>query len=968
HCAASALAPPAEKVLVSNSPSTNFPSTGIISSLATSSPFRFAFSVNGKEIVLVTHNVDMQGGVNTYIQRWLWNLLENYNITVHVLMRKNGENYVYKELPTGKGKLIIHLLENNEQAWEQAIKNLKKYRNIKAIVTHSTWIDESVLAFKVAKKLGIARVAIYHASDDPKNFTNVPEVLSLASVIGVVFEGGIAVLKRNGYKHKKIRYVGPLPELDVFSPKDFMGSQNQFRRVKGIYDLRGKTIIFAPHSIVAGKGHLELLMALVALKQLGYNISVVISSGTKEEAYYKNLKEYSEENGLIYRTIAQKKDIDELRLINKGNSEDEEVDVVFIESGLSQEMLAKFYLSVDIMALPTYAEAFSLSLLEAMTMGVPVVATNVGGMPEAVKQGKTGILFGRGINKEGYWDKNIHSDNLTEALVTFLNMPTEKRTNMGIEAKNYVANNFSPQELIKNHATLIRKGINKIFSSSPLFSSLNKLYLTAGIFLFNLIYTAKAVAAHFITDKTGKIIAVLLEKGDSFGQVTIDYYKKLNMSFKPLWGLKGKAFELWQQVKGGNPAYNDMDKIDAGKTLDFSNVISQQPTIAPTLTTPVPTTIPDTTPLTPADTGLAERISNHIPEIIVAIAVAVILAYVGYRLWKWYKNRAEETNNPTPETKETQEPASTQEHSKQYPYYAYAGENQGNSFADAIVNGINKKNGRKNGASSPLFSSLNKLYLTAGIFLFNLIYTAKAVAAHFITDKSRNAIIKNAAVSLLSYSLAIYIPIKWVEPTVMGSLLILGSLVLVIKGLRNINNILEGKDVTQGGDVEEVLAGGYAGKEFNLADELKVPTEGDDFGQQRSFPIRGLPVPAEENSLNAIRIASSPINKLAASFLTSIRNLLEKHRYYLRKDGVSAYNKIKANGIENYRPQAPPSTSLISKVLKLLYREEEDRNEREVSGSWSEKGYEFGYSAEIERRGHQETRGVPVALAMQGSG
>ncbi|MDI6606167.1 MAG: tetratricopeptide repeat protein, partial [Candidatus Omnitrophota bacterium] len=132
-------------------------------------------------------------------------------------------------------------------------------------------------------------------------------------------------------------------------------------------------------------------------------------------------------------------------------------------------------------------------------------------------------------------------------------------------------------------------------------------------------------------------------------------------------------------------------------------------------------------------------------------------------------------------------------------------------------------------------------------------------------------------------------------------------------------------------------------------------------------------VPINANiPVDPVRIASSPINKLAASFLTSIRGFLEKYHYYLRKDGVSAYNKIKANGIENYRPQAPPSTSFISKVLRLLYRlfhrEEEDRNEREVSGSWSEKGYEFGYSAEIERRGHQETRGVPVALAMQGGG
>jgi glycosyltransferase involved in cell wall biosynthesis len=52
--------------------------------------------------------------------------------------------------------------------------------------------------------------------------------------------------------------------------------------------------------------------------------------------------------------------------------------------------------ALDILAAPSYAEACSRAILEAMAAGTPVIATRVGGNPELVEDGATGILVPAG--------------------------------------------------------------------------------------------------------------------------------------------------------------------------------------------------------------------------------------------------------------------------------------------------------------------------------------------------------------------------------------------------------------------------------------------------------------------------------------------------------------------------------------------------------------------------------------------
>lgn len=58
--------------------------------------------------------------------------------------------------------------------------------------------------------------------------------------------------------------------------------------------------------------------------------------------------------------------------------------------------MPEVYAISDVVVIPSLVEAVSLSALEALAMGIPVVATNVGGLPEVIRHEETGLLVSPG--------------------------------------------------------------------------------------------------------------------------------------------------------------------------------------------------------------------------------------------------------------------------------------------------------------------------------------------------------------------------------------------------------------------------------------------------------------------------------------------------------------------------------------------------------------------------------------------
>ncbi len=89
-----------------------------------------------------------------------------------------------------------------------------------------------------------------------------------------------------------------------------------------------------------------------------------------------------------------------LLIIGGGKQETEIADVLeknfygrFIMTGeMSHTQIAPYYSAADFAILPSLMEATSISCLEAMAASLPIVASNVGGLPTLVRDGENGIL------------------------------------------------------------------------------------------------------------------------------------------------------------------------------------------------------------------------------------------------------------------------------------------------------------------------------------------------------------------------------------------------------------------------------------------------------------------------------------------------------------------------------------------------------------------------------------------------
>jgi sugar transferase (PEP-CTERM/EpsH1 system associated) len=104
--------------------------------------------------------------------------------------------------------------------------------------------------------------------------------------------------------------------------------------------------------------------------------------------------------------------------------------------------------AMDLFVLPSLGEGISNTILEAMATGLPVVATNVGGNVELVKEGLTGILVPPGVPAA-----------MTEAILQYYRNP-DLVVKHGKAARQQIEASFSMEAMTKGYLQVYDKALH----------------------------------------------------------------------------------------------------------------------------------------------------------------------------------------------------------------------------------------------------------------------------------------------------------------------------------------------------------------------------------------------------------------------------------------------------------------------------------------------------------------------------
>lgn len=105
--------------------------------------------------------------------------------------------------------------------------------------------------------------------------------------------------------------------------------------------------------------------------------------------------------------------------------------------------IEKYYAMMDVFILPSYREGFPTSVLEASSMGIPVITTRATGCCDSIINGETGMFVGHDVKEIKDSILKLYSD-------------ADLRKRMGIEGRKMVSKNFR-QEIVWNEIEQLYK-------------------------------------------------------------------------------------------------------------------------------------------------------------------------------------------------------------------------------------------------------------------------------------------------------------------------------------------------------------------------------------------------------------------------------------------------------------------------------------------------------------------------------
>jgi len=211
-------------------------------------------------------------------------------------------------------------------------------------------------------------------------------------------------------------------ELDVYHPAPPPGvplpSDKVLAELRVKHALPERPVVGIVGRIVKEKGHREFLEMSAALTRSGIDATYLVVGDS--------LPSDRDQFGPEFRA-----EVEKAKLADR-----------FVFTGMTTQV-PDYLRLMDIFVLPSYREGFPRSILEAMATSLPVVATDIRGSREAVKNGVTGLIV-----------PPRDAQGLRTA-VEFLLLNPERRKEMGEQARRIATEKYDLREVSRQFVSFI---------------------------------------------------------------------------------------------------------------------------------------------------------------------------------------------------------------------------------------------------------------------------------------------------------------------------------------------------------------------------------------------------------------------------------------------------------------------------------------------------------------------------------
>ena len=197
--------------------------------------------------------------------------------------------------------------------------------------------------------------------------------------------------------------------MNGIDARRFSPNNSDRNRLRDRLDIEeGEVLLMTSGTINREKGHHLAIEALNKLLKKNTNLKLMIVG---DGEYLASLSELIDRYGLRSKVI--------------------------LTGFVPNELISDYYNAADIYLIPTLrAEGLPFALIEAMSIGLPIIASKMGGIPNIVEDGQEGLLINPGDTKD-----------MISNVLTLLS-DENLRNELGVRARRKVLNELSSEHMV----------------------------------------------------------------------------------------------------------------------------------------------------------------------------------------------------------------------------------------------------------------------------------------------------------------------------------------------------------------------------------------------------------------------------------------------------------------------------------------------------------------------------------------